>query len=57
MEETKFSISLTLSGQTTNIVIDRDHLELGEVMVAVELLLLGAGFQQNNIDNYLNLHR
>lgn len=55
MEETTFKISMTLSGQTTTIEINRDHLELGEVMVAIEQLLLGSGFQPDTISNYLNL--
>lgn len=54
MEQLKLSI--TLSGQTTTIEIndERDY-ELGEVMVAIELMLLGAGFQPNNIKQYLNI--
>jgi len=53
MEQLKLSI--TLSGQTTTIEINegRDY-ELGEVMIAIELLLLGAGFQPDTIKKYLN---
>ena len=53
-----FKLSLTLSGQTTTIEINEDNeflTELGEVMVAIECLLLGAGFQPNSINEYLKL--
>ena len=54
----QIKVSLTLSGQTTTIEINEDNeylTELGEVMVAIECMLLGAGFQPNNINQYLNL--
>jgi hypothetical protein len=53
-----FKLSLTLSGQTTTIEVDNDSeflTELGEVMIGVEQLLLGAGFQPDSIKQFLNL--
>ena len=54
----QIKVSLTLSGQTTTIEINEDNeylTELGEIMVAIECMLLGAGFQPNSINEYLKL--
>lgn len=54
--ESNFKVTMTLSGQTTTIELDRDDLEMGEVALALYMLLLGSGFQPETIEDYLDIN-